>query len=401
MTKTATHRMNEPMRANAQSYSMRYEMKAEKGVGVIRIYGTISQYAHGAEDNRWSSDKFGKELATLGTLDTLNVYINSPGGSVAEAMAMRSELLLHQAKEKNLIAMGDCASAATLLLCQPKDTNVHVKAVKGAMFLYHNPMGLAMGTAAELEETVKGLRTCEENVAAIYAERTGRSEEQIRALMNENREMTAAEAMEWGFIDEVVSKSAASSADAVQMTGLDGQMSPITFSMLDDGEQIARGLMLARQMASEDGTKDGSNAQWATDNNDEQERTSMTLEELMQQNRDVYDQAIAEGARMEQERLRQLDEVYAPGYDALVTEAKYGEKRMTAAELCMALNKQMRTQARQAQENEAHSARDYLNSRKQETAAMSGVGAGTTQDHDQPSMEAEMDKAAQDLASFA
>lgn len=146
---------------------------------------------------------FGAEMSAIPEDAALDVYINSPGGSVFTAMAIRSMLGRHKGKVTIIVA-GMAASAATLITCAK---NAHVVMQKGSMMLVH-PVRLDAGslTANEMREAAETLDKVSQSVRDIYAERTGMDEQGLDMLMNKESYLTASEAVSLGFADEVDNK---------------------------------------------------------------------------------------------------------------------------------------------------------------------------------------------------
>lgn len=131
--------------------------------------------------------------------DTLHVYINSPGGDVFEGRAIMAALRRFDGKT---VAHIDslCASAATsiALACD------RVEMSEGAMFMIHNANGFAYGDKADMREAADLLEKIELSIVGDYTAKTGKSAEEIIAMMDAETWMSAQEALDSGFIDAVV-----------------------------------------------------------------------------------------------------------------------------------------------------------------------------------------------------
>ena len=91
-----------------------WEVKASANkTGDVYVYGSIVSYKW--EDSDVTAKSFKEDLDALGEIGTLNMYINSPGGSVFTAQAIFSILKRHEA-EKNAYVDGLAASAASFLI---------------------------------------------------------------------------------------------------------------------------------------------------------------------------------------------------------------------------------------------------------------------------------------------
>lgn len=137
-----------------------------------------------------------------GDAKTLNIHINSPGGDVFEGRAIMAAINAFRGKT---VAKIDslCASAATsiALACD------EVEMADGAAFMIHNAHGLAYGDKAALRHTADVMEKVEGAIVNDYTAKTGKSEEEIRALMDAETWYTANEAKDAGFVDRVTNKS--------------------------------------------------------------------------------------------------------------------------------------------------------------------------------------------------
>ena len=129
---------------------------------------------------------------------TIHLRINSPGGSVFDAEAMRTAIRQHSA---HVVAHIDglAASAATGLALAANE----VEMSDGAMFMIHNAWGLTAGNAAEMRKYADILDKADASIVATYVNKTGASEEQVSGWMNAETWFTASEALTNGFVDRI------------------------------------------------------------------------------------------------------------------------------------------------------------------------------------------------------
>jgi len=129
---------------------------------------------------------------------TIHLRINSPGGSVFDAEAMRTAIKQHPA---NVIAHVDgyAASAATGIAIAANEVEIS----DGAMFMIHNAWGWASGRAEELRDYADLLDKVDSSIVAAYVKKTGKDEEQVRDWMDKETWFTAAEALTHGFVDKI------------------------------------------------------------------------------------------------------------------------------------------------------------------------------------------------------
>jgi ATP-dependent Clp protease protease subunit len=130
-----------------------------------------------------------------------NVYINSNGGIVTDAMAMHDflEELESKGKTVNRIGRGIIASAATYLL-MGKNSSM----TKNSWFMIHNVSGGVWGDVNMIENYAVTLRKFNDRIRDFYSEKTNQRKEVITKMMNAETWMSADEAKEKGFVANIV-----------------------------------------------------------------------------------------------------------------------------------------------------------------------------------------------------
>lgn len=164
---------------------------ADKDTAEIYIYDEIAWYGASADD-------LVREIAGI-TASEIHVRLNTPGGSVWDGMAIYQALRGHGARIVTHIE-GLAASMGSVIALAGEE----VRMAKGAFFMIHNPWVLILGDARELRETADLLEKIETNIVGIYMDRTGATEEEIRAAMDAETWYTAEEARDAGFVDAIV-----------------------------------------------------------------------------------------------------------------------------------------------------------------------------------------------------
>lgn len=159
----------------------------------LYLYGEI------VDEKWWDSDVDAKDLRDaidgLGEGSTLNMYVNSPGGSVFVASAMAS--MLERAKERgvtvNAYVDGLAASAASFLIMAADNITLY----KNSMLMIHKPMSYAWGNANDLQATIDALNNIEDAVMMpLYEKKAIGEMEKIKELVNAETWLTADETAE-------------------------------------------------------------------------------------------------------------------------------------------------------------------------------------------------------------
>ena len=144
-----------------------------------------------------TAKNFQKELAGI-KASQIDLHINSPGGEVFDGITIYNLIKQHPA---NVTAHIDgLAASIASVIALAGDT---VIMAENALFMIHNPWGFAMGDATEMRKTADLLDKIGGSLVAAYASKSGKPDDEISALMDSETWMTAQEAKDAGFIDEI------------------------------------------------------------------------------------------------------------------------------------------------------------------------------------------------------
>ncbi len=135
--------------------------------------------------------------------DTINLYINSPGGSITSGMAIYDTMNFIKS-DVSTICIGMAASMAAFLLSSGK---------KGKRFclpnsevMIHQPLGGAQGQATEIKIAAERILKLKDKLNTILAKNTGKSLKQIERDTERDNFMDSNEAFEYGIVDKVLKK---------------------------------------------------------------------------------------------------------------------------------------------------------------------------------------------------
>ena len=129
------------------------------------------------------------------------LYINSPGGSVTAGFAIY-DTIQHIKPDVQTICIGMAASMGSFLLAAGAKGKRF--ALPNAEVMIHQPLGGAQGQATEIDIAANHILKTREKLNRILSERTGQSIEKIQQDTDRDNSLTAAEAKEYGLIDEVM-----------------------------------------------------------------------------------------------------------------------------------------------------------------------------------------------------
>ena len=132
------------------------------------------------------------------------LYINSPGGSVYAGFGM-FDTMQYVRPDVATICTGLAASMGAFLLCGGAIGKR--SALPHARVMIHQPSGGVQGPSADIEITAREVIKIREELYGIYAERTGKTYQQIHADSDRDYWLRADEAQEYGLIDEVLMRA--------------------------------------------------------------------------------------------------------------------------------------------------------------------------------------------------
>jgi ATP-dependent Clp protease protease subunit len=133
----------------------------------------------------------------------VHLYINSPGGSVTAGMAIYDTMQLVE-PDVATFAMGLAASMGQFLLSSGTPGKRY--ALPHARILMHQPSAGIGGTASDIAIQAEQYKLTKREMAELIAQQTGQSVEQIERDSDRDRWFTAAQAKEYGFVDEVIER---------------------------------------------------------------------------------------------------------------------------------------------------------------------------------------------------
>ncbi len=147
-------------------------------------------------------------VAQLLYLDSLNnedisIYINSPGGSVTDGMAIYDTMNFIKS-DVSTIGMGICASMAAFLLSSGKKGKRYI--LPNAEVMIHQPLGGAQGQATEIKIAAEHILKTKEKLNKILSNNTGKDLSVIEKDTDRDNFMDSNEAFNYGIIDKIIER---------------------------------------------------------------------------------------------------------------------------------------------------------------------------------------------------
>lgn len=276
------------------------------------------------------------ERATANHDKELIVNINSGGGSVYAA----SEIYAHIKKfpgDSVSEVTGVCASAASVIMTATKRSVI----APGGAVMIHNASVVAQGDYRDMEAMKQLLIQTNQSIMQMYITKTGKSEEDLKQMMDAETWMNAQQAVEHGFVDEIMFANE----------------TPITASNTDVN---ANGLLpqevidkMRNLLASDPNILVKNSASTGIPKEEEKEPEAegdsdiMDLNELNAKHPDLVEQikneANSEAITAERKRVQEIDNITPPGMEGLANKAKF-ETGVTAEQFAVEVLKAQKDQ---------------------------------------------------------
>lgn len=172
---------------NARSW---YQIKAQAQNSEIWLYDEIGLWGIGAKE-------FIAELNAIKS-PKIDMHINSPGGEVFDGAAIYNAIKRHSAKVTTYID-GIAASIASVIALSGEK----VVMAENAIYMLHNPSGMTIGTSEDMRKTADILDKVRDTMVGAYMTKSGKTQEDVIALLDAETWLDAEEAKAAGFCDEI------------------------------------------------------------------------------------------------------------------------------------------------------------------------------------------------------
>lgn len=153
------------------------------------------------EIHEWSETnvrRFKEKLNAIPPGSKVKLYINSPGGQIDIGLAVHNMIKpIASRVETHIIGMA-LSTASWIGMSANR-----VVMRRNALMMIHNPTTWGMGDEKDFESAIQMLKKCKDVIVDTYMQKSGKSKDEIVEMMDKTTWMTADEALEHGFIDEV------------------------------------------------------------------------------------------------------------------------------------------------------------------------------------------------------
>ena len=200
------NRLNKLYADNRKAAARKFEVVAKADSSEVDIF-LYDHIVSSEEEAEWwggvAPESFVKAVYAVDPAHTINLRVNSPGGSVFAARAMEQALRAH--KGKVVVHIDGLAASAATFVSMAGD---EIVMAKGAMFMIHKAWTGMWGNAEDLRKEADLLDKIDGTLAETYAEKTGKDVAEITEWMAAETWFTAQEALEAGFATSIAEAEA-------------------------------------------------------------------------------------------------------------------------------------------------------------------------------------------------
>lgn len=300
------------------------------------------------------------EQAEKNSNEDITVLVNSGGGSVFAASEIYTALKSYAGKVKTEI-VGIAASAASVFAMAG-----HCSISPTAQIMIHNALMGNQGDYRSMDKASDILKNVNSSILSAYKAKTGKTEEEIMALMDEETWMTAEQALEHGFVDSIMfaddvadlgivashESGALPTAVVTKMKNLlaEGKINPSSENGMnaEDSSTALQQIMAMSGLTADEiseGLANLGNSRVVTAAAPQQKDKgddNVNLETIKNEHPELYksikDEGYAEGIKAENGRIQEIEELSYPGIEEMVNAAKF-DNSTTAPELAMQIVK--------------------------------------------------------------
>ncbi|MCL2403727.1 MAG: ATP-dependent Clp endopeptidase proteolytic subunit ClpP [Coriobacteriia bacterium] len=154
-------------------------------------------------------------LESIDPTKDINFYINSPGGSVVDGLAIYDTMQFIKS-DVSTICVGQCASMGAVLLAAGEPGKRY--ALPHSRVLIHQPHGGAQGQASDIEIAAQEILRMRKELNGILSRHTGQTIKRIEKDTDRDNIMTAKVAVEYGLVDAVIENQASIAKEAAKKT---------------------------------------------------------------------------------------------------------------------------------------------------------------------------------------
>lgn len=307
---------------NSKDKFWNFQENEETGENELLLYGSISSSQSWWDDNLVTHKQFAQELADLGKVENITVRINSGGGDVFAADAIYT--LLKDNSAKITVKIDGWAASAATIVAMAGDV---IKIPKNGIMMIHNP-SLALRdnyTAEDLEKMSDELKIVKQSIINAYVLKTGKSDDEISKLMDDETWYLGEDAVENGFADEILFDESAN-------TVVENSSKILVNDVVMDCSSYHVPIKLLNAQAKNPGEVNNKNTEVKRMPSSKNEIA--TVEDLKTAYPDLTSKLANEATESERNRIKDIEDISLAGYEAIISDAKF-EHPVDAAQVAI------------------------------------------------------------------
>ncbi len=333
----------------------------------LSLYGElVSQKSWWNEEGEITATEFKEQLDQYKDKSKITLRVNSNGGDVFTGSAIYS--LLKDCKAEITAKIdGMCMSAVTIPVMAADKILISAPGI----FMIHDPLVGVCGyyNASELGKMINKLEVVKESIISTYVSRTGKTKDELKDLMTNELWLTGEDAVKEGFCDEVMYSQEEEESPVLNEDMLIFNSVSVDLSKHNISNEFKNKIKSFKKSPSVKNIKKDSF--FNVNKNKGEEEMIKNVEELKASYPDIYNQVVNVAKEEERNRIKDIDDLGAVGYEELVNKAKYEEFKDSGE----VAKEMIKVQKAQGQE--------YLNKRKEDiknsnTDAVPGITAEIT-----------------------
>lgn len=229
--------------------------------------------------------------------EEIRVEISSPGGLVFDGLEIFN-LIKNYPGKKTTHLMGLAASMASYIAL----AGDRVTAEANAVYMIHNAQGGAMGDHRDLRKTADIIEALSGVIASAYVKKTGKTPEDIAALMDGTTFLYGAEMKDAGFVDEIIGEPTTDKATACSLALASVSACNETVKKIADTESVSKIAAMLGEITAQKPVVDGPATAENSAANITSKESEMDIKQLKAEFPDLYQAVLDEGIKAEQTR---------------------------------------------------------------------------------------------------
>ena len=291
----------------------------------LTIYGElVSQKSWWNDEGQITASDFKKQLDQYKDKENITVRINSNGGDVFTASAIYT--LLRDCKANITVKIDGMAMSAATVVAMAGD-NILIPST--SIFMIHDPLAGLMGyyNVGDLDKVINRLGVVKNTIINAYMNKSDKTKEEIEQLMTNELWLTGEDAVKEGFCDEIMFEETEIEPliDGNNLIINSVKIDLSDYNVSDEFRNKIKNKTAIKENQSAFSNKAiiQSDSFFNTNNQGGKEEMIKDAQELKNKYPDVYNQVVNAAKEEERQRIKDIDDLGAAGFEEITNKAKY------------------------------------------------------------------------------